>query len=128
MPLFYDLGGLSGTLRCTVPKQVQVRSALLNLGYRVSISHANPNAIKTNAPAQVVWDIMRTWVKEAPVKNIKAGAPAAVLLERPITTENISFEIHPEAVPQSRKTGITRFPENPAPNWGPKARAKRAGW
>ena len=38
------------------------RSAILNQGYRVSISHANANAIKTDAPHHVLWDIMRCWV------------------------------------------------------------------
>ena len=38
------------------------RSAILNEGYRVSISHANANAIKTDAPHHVIWDIMRCWV------------------------------------------------------------------
>lgn len=39
-----------------------LRSALLNAGYKVSISHANPMSIKTNAPNDVIWDIIRAWV------------------------------------------------------------------
>ena len=39
-----------------------IRSAILDQGYRVSLSHANPNAIKTDAPQEVFWDIMRCWV------------------------------------------------------------------
>ena len=31
-------------------------------GYRVSISHTHANAIKTDAPNSVLWDIMRCWV------------------------------------------------------------------
>ena len=38
------------------------RSALMNLGYRVSISHSRPTAVKTDAPHSVVWDVMRCWV------------------------------------------------------------------
>lgn len=34
---------------------------------RVSGSHANPLAVKTDAPPEVLWDIVRCWVKEHPV-------------------------------------------------------------
>ena len=40
------------------------RSAILNQNYRVSLSHANANAVKTDAPHSVFWDIMRCWVSE----------------------------------------------------------------
>lgn len=38
----------------------------------------------------------------------------------------VNLEKHPDANPPSRKLGLVRFPENPAPFWGPKARAKSA--
>lgn len=38
------------------------RSALLHAGYKVSLSHACKNAIKTNSPPATIWDIMRCWV------------------------------------------------------------------
>ena len=41
---------------------VVYRSAILDKGYRVSISHAHANAVKTDAPHHVIWDIMRAWV------------------------------------------------------------------
>lgn len=39
------------------------RSALLHAGFRVSLSHACRNAVKTDAPLAVLWDIMRCWVR-----------------------------------------------------------------
>jgi hypothetical protein len=39
------------------------------LARRVSGSHANPQAIKTDAPPSVIWDIMRCWIKDHPVKQ-----------------------------------------------------------
>ena len=42
--------------------------APLLAGYRVSSTHANPLGTKTDAPFEVVWDIMRAWVKDHPVK------------------------------------------------------------
>jgi tRNA G26 N,N-dimethylase Trm1 len=35
------------TVHCTPPKAAVFRSALINAGYRVSGSHANPLAVKT---------------------------------------------------------------------------------
>ena len=40
----------------------------VSTGYRVSSTHANPLGTKTDAPFEVVWDIMRAWVKDHPVK------------------------------------------------------------
>jgi len=63
-PLYYSMHSLSRTLRCTPPPAETLRSAVLNAGFRVSGSHANPLALKTDAPPHVIWDIMRCWVAE----------------------------------------------------------------
>ena len=34
------------------------------------------------------------------------------------------FDVRPDANPKSRQLKLSRFPENPEVNWGPKARAK----
>ena len=39
-------------------------------------------------------------------------------------TENISFELHDDANPESRKNKMKRFQQNPERNWGPKMRSK----
>ena len=36
-----------------------------------------------------------------------------------------SFKIRRDAFPPSKVLKLARFPENPEPKWGPKARAKR---
>jgi hypothetical protein len=41
---------------------------------RVSGTHAHPLGMKTDAPWEVVWDVMRCWVKEHPVKKPAAGS------------------------------------------------------
>lgn len=38
-------------------------------GYRVSGTHANPLGLKTDAPPEVFWDVMRCWVAEHPTKK-----------------------------------------------------------
>ncbi|XP_062507702.1 tRNA (guanine(26)-N(2))-dimethyltransferase-like isoform X2 [Corticium candelabrum] len=61
-PLFYELDKMSGFLHCVTPGMLSFRSALLDLGYDVSFSHCQKQAVKTNAPPCVLWDIMRCWV------------------------------------------------------------------
>lgn len=62
--------------------------ALLNAGYKVSRSHASGGSIKTNAPREFIFDIMRQFVKENPVRldKIPKGNPAHVLLSKEQTS------------------------------------------
>ncbi|XP_030401789.1 tRNA (guanine(26)-N(2))-dimethyltransferase isoform X5 [Gopherus evgoodei] len=69
VPLYYTLDCLSSTIHCNTPSLLQFRSALLHAGYRVSLSHACKNAIKTDAPPSILWDIMRCWERLHPVKR-----------------------------------------------------------
>ena len=39
----------------------------MNAGYQVSQFHKCPEAVKTNAPHHVLWDIMRCWIKKHPL-------------------------------------------------------------
>ena len=66
----------------TPPPMALFRSAVINAGYRVSPAHCNPLAVKTNAPSEVLWDILRCWVKEHPVKEQKEKTPGSVILEK----------------------------------------------
>ncbi|XP_066449801.1 tRNA (guanine(26)-N(2))-dimethyltransferase isoform X2 [Eleutherodactylus coqui] len=128
IPLYYTLDTLSSTVHCNTPSLLQFRSALLHAGYKVSLSHACKNAIKTDAPPSVIWDIMRCWEKLNPVKREKLSetSPAYHILGTEPSIE-ANFEIRQDANPKSRKMGLKRFQENPEANWGPKARAKAGG-
>ncbi len=75
-PLPRSLHDICKTLRCTPPKAQVFKSALANAGYRVGGSHACPLAIKTDAPPGVVWDVMRCWVKEHPIKALDSNSYA----------------------------------------------------
>uniref|UniRef100_A0A8B9KS36 tRNA (guanine(26)-N(2))-dimethyltransferase n=1 Tax=Astyanax mexicanus TaxID=7994 RepID=A0A8B9KS36_ASTMX len=125
IPLYYVLDQLSSTVHCNTPAMLQFRSALLHAGYKVSFSHACKNAVKTDAPAGVLWDIMRCWEKSNPVKRerLSETSPALRILSTEPTLQ-ACFDIREDANPQSRKRHLTRFQENPQANWGPKARAK----
>uniref|UniRef100_A0A8C5PMH1 tRNA (guanine(26)-N(2))-dimethyltransferase n=1 Tax=Leptobrachium leishanense TaxID=445787 RepID=A0A8C5PMH1_9ANUR len=128
VPLYYALDHLSSAVRCSTPSLLQFRSALLHAGYRVSLSHACKSAVKTDAPPAVIWDIMRCWEKQNPVKREKlsASSPAYHILSTEPSIE-ACFTVRSDANPKSRKMGLKRFQENPEANWGPKAKAKSGG-
>ena len=63
VPLFLSLHNLCATLKCTSPSAVIFRSAVINAGYRISGTHVNPLGLKSDAPMNVIWDIMRCWVR-----------------------------------------------------------------
>ncbi|XP_067877359.1 tRNA (guanine(26)-N(2))-dimethyltransferase [Heterodontus francisci] len=127
-PLYHTMDHLSSVIHSNTPSLLQMRSALLHAGYRVSLSHACKNAIKTDAPSSVIWDVMRSWEKIHPVKREKLSesSPAfRILGKEPVL--QACFDIREDANPKSRKQGLKRFQENPAANWGPKARARAGG-
>ncbi|XP_036389908.1 tRNA (guanine(26)-N(2))-dimethyltransferase [Megalops cyprinoides] len=128
VPLYYTLDSLSSTVHCNTPPLLQFRSALLHAGFRVSLSHACKNALKTDAPPSALWDIMRCWEKKNPVKRerLSETSPAFRILSTEPTLQ-ACFEVREDANPQSRRRHLVRFQENPQANWGPKARAKAGG-
>jgi tRNA (guanine26-N2/guanine27-N2)-dimethyltransferase len=119
--LHYMLPDLCGTLHCTSPRMDVFRAAIINAGYRVSATHRESNAVKTDAPPALIWDILRWWVKKHPVSAIRrppGSASAAILDVEP--TQEVNFD-----VPASLRTKpkATRYQENPEAYWGPKRRA-----
>ncbi|KAJ7567567.1 hypothetical protein O6H91_02G153100 [Diphasiastrum complanatum] len=124
IPLFVSLHSMSATLKCTPPSSVIFRSAVVNAGYRVSGSHANPLGLKTDAPMDVIWDIMRCWVKQHPVKAQAAEMAGSVILSKePELEANFSRARGAQSHAQSK--GVARFLPNPEDYWGPKPRAGR---
>lgn len=127
VPLFYSLPDMCSTLHCNSPRMVDVQAALINAGYRVSQQHKEPQAVKTDAPDDVMWDVMRCWVKKHPVSDKrKTSTPGQAILTREPKLE-ADFTV-PSGLWQ--KKSATRYQQNPEPYWGPKARAtgnKREG-
>lgn len=90
--------------------------------HRVSGSHANPLAIKTDAPPNVLWDIVRCWVKDHPVSikdKDKDSYAAKLLSKEPAIQANFS-----RAPGAQKRDDTPRFVQNPA-FWGPKSRHGR---
>ncbi|KAH9365125.1 hypothetical protein HPB48_014072 [Haemaphysalis longicornis] len=106
----------------------QRRSALLNAGHQVSLSHACKNSVKTDAPMEFIWDIIRTWKLQNPSKKpLEPGSPGEGIMKTEPTSP-VSFAIHPGANPSSREQQLLRYQVNPEPCWGPKTRAKTSLW
>jgi tRNA (guanine26-N2/guanine27-N2)-dimethyltransferase len=110
-----------------------------------------PQAIKTDAPSRIVWDVMRAWCKQNPPKisKKKQKKMAAKLREGTVannaddafnaseegihekSTADKILEVEPSIVVDFTVTKgkgdyqkkVTRFPMNPTKNWGPKKAA-----
>ncbi|KAG4072734.1 hypothetical protein HA402_001846 [Bradysia odoriphaga] len=125
VPLYYDIGKLCSILKLEMMPVLTLRSALLHAKYRVSFSHACRQSLKTDAPMEVVWDILRCWEKMHPVKKDRFlnGTSLKAILEKEPSNEYNLVDIHPDANPESRKKSLARFPENPAAHWGPGTRS-----
>ncbi|CAH9067651.1 unnamed protein product [Cuscuta europaea] len=124
VPLFLSLHNLCATLKCTSPSAVIFRSAVINAGYRISGTHVNPLGLKTDAPMDVIWDIMRCWVKNHPVKAQSPDLSGSVILAKePVLQANFARAVASLSKAQAKK--VARFLPNPERHWGPKLRAGR---
>lgn len=75
-PFFLIPSALAKVLHCTAPSHAAICGAFIGLGYRVTRSHTKPGSVRTDAPWNVIWEVMREWVRQkAPVKEgaIKKG-------------------------------------------------------
>ncbi|XP_046441270.1 tRNA (guanine(26)-N(2))-dimethyltransferase-like [Daphnia pulex] len=128
-PLYLSLDATASLLKLSVPSLVMFRSAILNAGYCVSLSHCYPLSIKTDAPMSVIWDLFQGFAKKQypdktwPRPLSDKPTPADYILSRPVTIQ-ADFTTHPKGNPSSRMQKLVRFQENPEKNWGPKCRAK----
>ncbi|CAH0367226.1 unnamed protein product [Pelagomonas calceolata] len=124
VPLYYTIPDICKTLHCAAPKLCEVRAALQHAGYRSSQSHRDPDAIKTDAPPRVLWDVFRCWVKKHPIaaKRLedKDSAAAKILSVEPILEANFSTT----AALRQKQTKARRWAPNPEEYWGPKAAAR----
>lgn len=128
VPLFYSLPSLCNTTKLITPKMNVVTSALESLGYRVSRSHTEPNAIKTDAPNKVVWDILRGWNKVSParISTISPNSPAYKILTKETEVAVSDFILNnetPQVIDKLSGKSIKRFIK--IKNGGPSSRAKR---
>ncbi|TDZ22867.1 tRNA (guanine(26)-N(2))-dimethyltransferase [Colletotrichum orbiculare MAFF 240422] len=82
-PFFVMPSRLAGSLNTSQPPDDMFRGALKHLGYRVTRSHCRPGSVKTDAPWDTIWFVMREWVRQkSPVRvdKINPQMPAWRLL------------------------------------------------
>lgn len=71
-PFFFFPSQLSGIIHCIAPPEAAIKGALRHLGYVATRSHCKPGSIKSNAPWNIVWEVMREWARQK--KPIKEGS------------------------------------------------------
>lgn len=122
-PLYYSIDDLCGIVRASCPSRAMVVTNLTRLGYKSSLSHCKPGMLKTNAPPEVIWDIIRTWYFNEGKKLPENDPKARAILAAENTTE-IKIEVD-ENIKKQLRLDKTRckFYENPEKNFGPKAAA-----
>eukprot|EP00871_Galdieria_phlegrea_P003293 jgi/Galph1/3965/GphlegSOOS_G2625.1 len=111
IPLYMDCNDFAKLLRISPPPLASLREAIRKKGYRVSTSHTSPTAVKTNAPLELVYDIMRIWVKTGVQGKIKPHDTATrILATEPtwISADEIDFSIHKDGL--NSYDSITRYP------------------
>ena len=95
------------------------RGAIENLGYKIEQSYYDPNLFKTNAPVNIIYDILKQYkqenYKDDYYKNIDEKTYKYKILSKEINIKTIFSE--------SVNNNKIKYPMNP-PNWGPKGRAK----
>lgn len=116
LALYYRLPQLCKGLKLIPVPLKQFRGTLASLGYRVSHFHREPEAVKTDAPNEVVYDLMRLWAEEHPPKTtlLPEILKKELTLKRPVEWK--TEDEAPKKVP--------KFLPNPEPCWGPKPRAR----
>ena len=95
------------------------RGAIENLGYKIEQSYYDPNLFKTDAPINIIYDILKQYKKEHYendyYKNVDEKSYKYKILSKEITIKTTFTE--------SEKINKQKYFMNP-PNWGPKGRAK----
>lgn len=133
-PFYFSPNALSSILKLQVPPLKKVVAGLGSLGFECSLTHAQPSSLKTDAPWEAIWYVMRECVGEKDLKKMNVNAPGYKILSTmdewlssdqvPFDPSKLSFEENEQSgkVEKLRKLKIVRYQENPTKNWGPKAR------
>jgi len=112
--LYYTVSDLSASVHSRAMSMESIRNALNNAGYRYSNFHHEPTSIKTDAPPQVMWDIVRTFCKMNPPEGSKHKAQsksAQSILSKEIVTP-VDFTLHANNKIYLSEQGISETPDN----------------
>ncbi|KAE8352684.1 S-adenosyl-L-methionine-dependent methyltransferase [Aspergillus coremiiformis] len=84
-PFYFSLSALSKVLHTSTIPADAFRGAVRHLGYQCTRSHTKPNTIRTDAPWDLIWEIMREWVRQkSPIKenSLKPGTAGAAIMTK----------------------------------------------
>ena len=85
----YDYSKFSSDITLSSFKLGLFEGALESVGYKMVQSYYDPNLFKTNAPASVIYDILKQYkkenYKEEYLKNVKEGTYKYNILKKDIT-------------------------------------------
>ncbi|EDO18215.1 hypothetical protein Kpol_543p45 [Vanderwaltozyma polyspora DSM 70294] len=138
-PFYFSPNNISSILKLQVPPLKKVVAGLGSLGYNCSLSHAQPSSLKTDAPWEAIWYVMKECDdKEVNLEKMNPNTAGYKILstfdqwmpeeedgrEPMFKKSDLSFKENEQsgAVEKLRKLKIVRYQENPTKNWGPKAR------
>lgn len=122
---YYDIGALTGIIKASCPSRALIYTQIERQGFSCSVTHCDPGKIKTNAPPELMWDIVRAWYMHEKKKIPEADGPAKKILEAKPSfdvnldvDEDVSYRI-------KKEKKVCRYYQNPTSNFGPKAAAKK---
>ena len=118
-PLYYEVSDLCSIVKASSIPLIKIRSAIMNLGYKVSLSHCGPNTLKTDIPNNLLWDILRAWRLETNPKPIQENTIGERIMQKESTMKIIDFTELAEAKPLSQQFKLVRYQNNPERFWGP---------
>ncbi|KAF2860328.1 TRM-domain-containing protein [Piedraia hortae CBS 480.64] len=124
-PFFFIPSTLSKVIKCVSPPEAMIRGALRHAGYRVTKSHCRPGSLKTDAPWDTIWEIMREWTRQhKPIKEgaLAEGSPGWVIMNRPEVDGETKLKVvfDEQLGKQEKKFAIWQDRKD----WGPMKRAK----
>ena len=138
VPVHWDLAQITSTVKTTAPKMGWFMGCLEAAGYRASPVHTSAQGIKTDAPAHVVWDVMRLWAESNPLSEWQGQrhSPGNAILAQTRTTTFPGFEpqsggnaaaaasdASKQAAGSTKRLRKGMFRSAPRAGWGPKGRA-----
>lgn len=107
-PFFVSLSALSKVLHSDVISMKAFRGALYHLGYKSARSHTKPNSVRTDAPWDVIWEIMREWVRqESPIKAgaLSPGSAGWTIMKKARTTGREMLSALQEEIKEALQSG-----------------------
>lgn len=136
-PFYFSPNVVSSILKLQVPPLKKVAAGLGSLGYDCSMTHAQPSSLKTDAPWEAIWYVLRQCEPNKDVSKMNERGTGFKIIQnmdkwlpkeddenKLFDPSKLSFEENELSgrIEKLRKLKIVKYQENPTKNWGPKAR------